>query len=90
VHIAPVVEIAVIAAEPHQGDEVNLLVYVQASNKAGKLRAIGVPCSYLKHIVARIGDSVTNPWDWRNFATMKNTFSGEIERFGTFRIADPS
>src|SRR5450631_3667783 len=32
--IAPVVEIAVTAAEPHQSDEVDLLVHIQPSNKA--------------------------------------------------------
>ena len=28
--------------------------------------------------------------DWRDFAAMKNTFSGEIDRFGAFRIGKPS
>jgi hypothetical protein len=35
-------------------------------------------------------DSVALLSDWRDFAMMKNTFSGEIDRFGTFRIADTS
>jgi len=28
--------------------------------------------------------------NWRAFATMKNTFSGEIDRSGMFRISDTS
>jgi hypothetical protein len=28
--------------------------------------------------------------DWRAFATMKNAFSGEIDRFGTFRMPQTS
>src|SRR5450631_298478 len=34
--IAPVVEFAVATAEPHQGDEVDLLVDIQPSNKTRK------------------------------------------------------
>ena len=40
--VVPAVKIAVATAEPHQRHEVDLLVHIQTSNKAGKLGAIGI------------------------------------------------
>ena len=95
--IFPVVEIAVAAAEPHQGDEVDLLVHIQVANEAGKLRAIGSTAAISEPWTASSSaepefafNSVAALSDWRDFAAMKNTFSGEIDRFGAFRIGKPS
>ena len=40
--VSPAVEIAVATAEPHQGDQIDLFVDIQAADEAGKLGAIGV------------------------------------------------
>jgi hypothetical protein len=58
--IVPIVEITVTTAEPQQGDEIDLLILVQTSNKAGKFLAIGILAMILGHVadtivVARIG-----------------------------------
>src|ERR1041385_1028168 len=57
--IGPVVKITVAATEPGEGNEVDLLVDIQISNKPGELPPIGIlvpprnPASHI--VVAKIG-----------------------------------